>query len=109
MPAYIRSAIAATFFLALFIGGATAPTPADEKGVTCPPHKPHFIPKPAPTPAEVDALEGKAPVRVDAGDELRKAQARAAANYHDPASIDLCPPARYVMDGWYGCRPIVRR
>jgi hypothetical protein len=109
MPAHLRSAITATFFLALFIGGTTAATAADEKGVTCPPNKPYCIQKPALTQAEVDALEGKAPVRVDPGEEARKAQVRAAANYRDPVSIDLCPPSRYAMDGWYGCRRIARR
>jgi hypothetical protein len=54
-------------------------------------------------------LKEKRSVRVDPGEEARKAQVRAAANYRDPVSIDLCPPSRYAMDGWYGCRRIARR
>jgi len=96
MPAHLRSATTATFFLALFIGGTSAATAADDlKGIVCPPNKPYCIQKPALTQEEID--------------EARKAQVRAAANYRDPASIDLCPPSRYAMDGFYGCRPIARR
>ena len=95
--------------LAILLGAASVANAADEKGVVCPPNKPYCIQKPALTQAEVDALEGKAPVRVDPGEEARKAQVRAAANYRDPVSIDLCPPSRYAMDGWYGCRPTARR
>jgi len=110
MPAHLRFAITATFFLALFTGGTSAATAADDlKGIVCPPNKPYCIQKPALTQEEIDVLEGRAPVRVDPGEEARKAQVRAAANYRDPVSIDLCPPSRYAMDGFYGCRPIARR
>ena len=110
MPAYLQSAITATFLFALLIGGTTPANAADElSGVVCPPNKPYCIKKPALTQAEIDVLEGRAPVPVDPAEEARKAQVRAAANYRDPVSIDLCPPLRYVMDGFYGCRPIVRR
>lgn len=108
MPAHLRSAIMASSALAILFGASVAKA-ADEKGVVCPPNKPYCIQKPALTQEQVDALEGKAPVRVDPGEEARKAQVRAAANYRDPASIDLCPPSRYAMDGFFGCRPIVRR
>jgi hypothetical protein len=95
--------------LAILLGAANVASAADEKGVVCPPNKPYCIQKPALTQEQADALEGKALVRVDATEEARKAQVRAAANYRDPVSIDLCPPSRYAMDGFYGCRPIVRR
>ena len=109
MPAYSRSAIAATLFLCVFVGAAPVASAADEKGIVCPPNKPYCIQKPALTQAEIDVLEGRAPVRVDPGEEARKVQVRAAANYRDPVSIDLCPPSRYAMDGRYGCRPLARR
>jgi len=110
MPAHLRSAIMANSVLAILLGAANLASAAEEaKGVVCPPNKPYCIQKPALTQAEIDVLEGRAPVRVDPTEEARKAQVRATANYRDPVSIDLCPPSRYAMDGFYGCRLIVRR
>ena len=57
MPAHLRSATTATFFLALFIGGTSAATAADDlKGIVCPPNIPYCIQKPALTQEEIDVL-----------------------------------------------------
>lgn len=92
--------------MVLLAGAVTGNAAEDYTTTTCPPGKPYCVKvtKPALSPAEVDMIEGRTALATSPAEEARKAQERAAANYRDPISINLCPSPPYLMTYRNGCQ-----